>query len=133
MSGAATVCAHDRCPRPAVRRGLCAEHAPAPWAGSRERRERLGLAVPPAVRRAVREAFADRCRSCGADVPAGSGAVDHLDAGDPSSPLQLLCDECHRIKTRHDLRMMEGYPLPPSEAGTPTWRAWSFGPGASSL
>jgi 5-methylcytosine-specific restriction enzyme A len=106
MSRAASVCAEPGCPRPAVRRGRCDQHAPPPWAGSRERRERLGLAVPANVRRQVRARARHRCATCGATVAPGSGAVDHLVAGDPTSPLQLLCNDCHQAKTRDDLARM---------------------------
>ena len=106
MSRAATVCAEAGCPHPAVHRGRCFEHAARPWQGSRERREQAGLALPSHVRRKVRAAAGYRCANCGEPVPHGTGAVDHLHAGDPASPLQLLCSDCDRVKTRADLDAM---------------------------
>jgi 5-methylcytosine-specific restriction protein A len=106
VTRAVSVCAEPGCPNVAVRRGRCQQHAPPPWAGSRERRDRLGLTLPPATRRRVRDRARHRCQSYGRHVPKDSGAVDHVRAGDPSSPLQLLCDHCHGAKTRADLATM---------------------------
>jgi hypothetical protein len=118
---AATVCAEPGCPNPETRRGRCDTHAPRPWAGSRERRERLGLAVPAHVRRRVRALSRHRCAWCGAQVAKGAGAVDHVRAGDPASPLQLLCDRCNAVKTRADLATMRktGGTPPRRDRGTP--------------
>jgi 5-methylcytosine-specific restriction endonuclease McrA len=53
----------------------------------------------------VRERDGHRCRSCGCSTPPRFGAVDHvvplyLGGSSSVSNLVLLCDDCHRAKTR---------------------------------
>ena len=43
MARAASICAEPGCPSLAVRRGRCAVHAPAPWAGSEQARNERGV------------------------------------------------------------------------------------------
>jgi 5-methylcytosine-specific restriction enzyme A len=94
---AATVCAEPGCPEPATYRGRCSAHR---WRQSTwPQRKRA---------RRVRERARHRC-VCGAKVPPGTGAVDHivplaLGGTDNLSNLQLLCERCDRIKTRADRR-----------------------------
>jgi DNA-directed RNA polymerase subunit RPC12/RpoP len=54
----------------------------------------------------VRRRAGYRCAQCGKAVAKGTGAVDHVLAGDPNSELQLLCDDCDRAKTLADLLAM---------------------------
>jgi hypothetical protein len=84
------------CPNVAVREGRCREHAPKPWAGSEQRRDRRGVlrghALQKIRRRRIREA-GGRCDCCGGgDRPL---VLHHLgELADYLSTL-VLCERCH--------------------------------------
>jgi len=107
---AATVCAEPGCPDAAVYRGRCRAHR---WRPNTRALRREAAQVRARARH--------RCAHCGRSTPPGSGAVDHrvpLAEGGPTVPanLQLLCDGCHRPKTRADrarLRRRQGGVGPP--------------------
>ena len=80
---AASVCAEPGCPNLADRRGRCAAHAPAPWAGSEQDRDRRGVLRGTTLQReraaAIRRA-GGRCADCGAP---GVALVLHHATEDP--------------------------------------------------
>jgi 5-methylcytosine-specific restriction endonuclease McrA len=98
------------CPNPATKRGRCERHPipREPWRQSELRRRERGLPPKHVWRKLCRQVKArdrNRCRSCGADVPPGRGAVDHvlaiyLGGRSVEENLVLLCDDCHLEKTR---------------------------------
>jgi 5-methylcytosine-specific restriction protein A len=96
---APSLCAVDRCPNVAVRRGRCEQHAPKAWAtgaGGRDARGVLrGRALGRVRARKIRAA-GGRCQQCGRrDLPL---ELHHLaDLADYSQTV-VLCSACHELR-----------------------------------
>jgi hypothetical protein len=94
---AASVCSQPGCPHVAVRRGRCELHAPPPWAGSQQARDRRGVLRGHALQRERRRAIGrvgGRCQDCG--QPGPQLVLHHLtrDLADYEHVL-VLCPRCH--------------------------------------
>jgi hypothetical protein len=109
---AASSCSAPNCPNIAVHRGRCLEHAPKPWAGSEQSRNRRGVlrghALQKVRARRIRAA-GGRCQRCGRS---GVALVLHHfgELTDYGSTL-VLCERCHRREHRTVSSYEPGHPL----------------------
>jgi hypothetical protein len=99
---AASSCGAPGCPNVAVHRGRCLEHAPEPWAGSDQSRDRRGVLRGHALQkvriRRIRAA-GGRCQRCGrSDVAL---VLHHLAELDDYEATLVLCEPCHDREHRH--------------------------------
>jgi 5-methylcytosine-specific restriction endonuclease McrA len=124
------VCAVPGCVGPAVHRGRCSVHAPAAYAGNRERRAALlpSEGELARLRTRVRRRARGRCEACRRRLERGRGTVDHrvpLALGGPTEleNLQLLCDDCERAKTRADMAQIRAVDLELERSAAATRRA----------
>jgi 5-methylcytosine-specific restriction endonuclease McrA len=127
---AASVCGAPNCPNVAVLKGRCREHAPKPWAGSEQSRDRRGVlrghALQKVRRRRIREA-GGRCQRCGRfDLRL---VLHHLSELDDYDATLVLCERCHGREHRRTW-MRARSRLPDDDlvsnyrvAITPDWRS----------
>lgn len=105
-----SICNADHCPRRAIRRGLCDEHARQQGhAKSRRRGFNAHRAGYDARWERTRRAYLRRHLLCERCTTAPSVDVHHIDRRGPAGPrghdetnLEALCHPCHAAQTRAD-------------------------------